>query len=173
MRWVTRSFPHIDRTASAWLIKKFIDPEAEFYFINWPEESLKECYGTPFDIKGVELGHHLNKCTFETIMEKFGVKDPIVQKIASLVHKADLEGSKKEIPEAKGIKLLFSGLRLVTSSNYETIEIGFKLWDAVYAYFLSKEVEEGHKEEVSRMSRAEKLNFLRRKVKEVLEGKLI
>ncbi len=76
MKWVTRSFPHVDRTASAWLIKRYIDPEAEFILIDWPEQKLKPEHGTPFDIKGVELGHHGSKCSFETIVEKYLSKTP-------------------------------------------------------------------------------------------------
>ncbi|RLE54686.1 MAG: chromate resistance protein, partial [Candidatus Methanomethylicota archaeon] len=134
MKWVTRSFPYVDRTASAWLIKKLIDPEAEFTFINWPDEKLKPEHGIPFDIKGVELGHHNNKCTFEVIVEKYAIKDPYVQKVAEVVHAADIEGEIVKSPEAKGIKAVLAGLRLITKNDYETLEIGMKLWDALYTY---------------------------------------
>ncbi len=173
MKWVTRSFPHIDRTASAWLIKKFIDSKAEFNFINWPDEELKPSYGIPFDIKGVELGHHQGKCTFETIVEKYKIKDPIVQQIARLVHAADIKGSDKEVPEAICIKTVFSGLRLLAFSDHETIELGYKIWDAIYACYLTKMVEEKFKEKLSEMGRTEKLKFLRNKIREMFKGRIL
>ena len=167
MKWVTRSFPHVDRTASAWLIKRFIDPEAEFIFINWPEEPIPED-ATPFDIKGVELGHHDNKCTFETIIEKYNISDPIVHEIARLVHAMDIEGELEKSPEAKGIKMIISGLRFAAKDDMEALNIGFKIWDALYAYFKSREVIEKYSEEMSKMSRIEKYSFIRKKVRENL-----
>ncbi|RLG85813.1 MAG: chromate resistance protein [Thermoprotei archaeon] len=166
MKWVTRSFPHVDRTASAWLIKRFIDPQAEFVFIDWPEQELRPEYGTPFDIKGVELGHRDGKCTFEVIVEKYSIEDPYVKKIAELVHAADIEGEIDKVPEARGIKALFSGLRLVTRDDYETLELGFKIWDAIYAYYKLRDLEEKHREELASMSRSERLRYLKKLLKE-------
>ena len=166
MKWVTRSFPHVDRTASAWLIKRFIDPQAEFVFIDWPEQELRPEYGTPFDIKGVELGHRDGKCTFEVIVEKYSIEDPYVKKIAELVHAADIEGEIDKVPEARGIKALFSGLRLVTKDDYETLELGFKIWDAIYAYYKLRDLEEKHREELASMSRSERLRYLKKLLKE-------
>ncbi len=161
MKWVTRSYPGVDRTASAWLIKKYIDPEAEFVFINWPDEEPKPEHGTPFDIKGVELGHHDNKCTFEVIMEKYGIDDPYVKKIAEIVHAADIKGELDKVPEASGIKLLFRGLRFVTRDDYETIEVGMKIWDAIYAALKLADLEEKYRSELEKMSRIERLRFLK------------
>jgi len=166
LKWVTRSFPHVDRTASAWLIKRFIDPQAEFVFIDWPEQELRPEYGTPFDIKGVELGHRDGKCTFEVIVEKYSIEDPYVKKIAELVHAADIEGEIDKVPEARGIKALFSGLRLVTRDDYETLELGFKIWDAIYAYYKLRDLEEKHREELASMSRSERLRYLKKLLKE-------
>lgn len=166
MKWVTRSFPHVDRTASAWLIKRFIDPQAEFVFIDWPEQELRPEYGTPFDIKGVELGHRDGKCTFEVIVEKYSIEDPYVKKIAELVHAADIEGEIDKVPEARGIKALFSGLRLVTKDDYETLELGFRIWDAIYAYYKLRDLEERHQEELASMSRSERLRYLKKLLKE-------
>lgn len=166
MKWVTRSFPHVDRTASAWLIKRFIDPQAEFVFIDWPEQELRPEYGTPFDIKGVELGHRDGKCTFEVIVEKYSIEDPYVKKIAELVHAADIEGEIDKVPEARGIKALFSGLRLVTKDDYETLELGFRIWDAIYAYYKLRDLEERHREELASISRSERLRYLKKLLKE-------
>lgn len=164
MKWVTRSFPHVDRTASAWLIKRYIDPEAEFTFIDWPEQELKPEHGTPFDIKGVELGHHDNKCSFETIVEKYNIKDPIVEKIAQIVHAADIKGEMEKATEAPGVKALFSGLRLITRDDYETLEYGMKVWDALYVHYKALDLEEKHKQELEGLSKTMRL----RRLKELL-----
>ena len=161
MKWVTRSFPGVDRTASAWLIKKFIDPEAEFVFINWPEEELKPEHGIPFDIKGVELGHRNGKCTFEVLVEKYGIKDPYVHRIAEIVHAADIEGELDKVPEARGIKALFNGLRFVTRDDYETLEIGMKIWDALYASLKLRDIEEKYGDKLKSMTRTERLRFIK------------
>ncbi|RLE71255.1 MAG: chromate resistance protein [Thermoprotei archaeon] len=168
MKWVTRSFPHVDRTASAWLIKRFIDPKAEFIFIDWPDELIPED-AIPFDIKGVEHGHHDNKCTFETIVEKYNITDPIVHKIARLVHAMDFEDELEKVPEAKGIRMIISGLRFAVKKDMDALEIGFKIWDALYSYFKSNEILEKYSENIlSKMSRLEKYRFIRERVRKTL-----
>ncbi|OYT48170.1 MAG: chromate resistance protein [Desulfurococcales archaeon ex4484_42] len=108
-------------------MKRFADPNAEYVFINWPEDELKPEHGIPFDIKGVELGHKDNKCTFEVIVEKYSIKDPYVLKIAEIVHAADIEGEIDKVLEARGIKAVFNGLRFITKDDYETLELGMKI----------------------------------------------
>ena len=165
MKWVTRHFPHVDRTASAWLIKRFIDPKAEFTFIDWPTEPIPKD-ATPFDIKGVELGHHGNKCTFETIVEKYSIKDPEVREIAKLVHAMDIRGELEKVPEAKGIMMIISGLRFAAKNDFDAIEIGFKIWDALYAYFKYLKIIKDYTDKLSGMSRGEKYSFIKEKVRE-------
>ena len=157
----TRSFPHVDWTASAWPIKKFIDPNAEIIFINWPEEELKPEHGNPFDIKGVELGHKNNKCTFEVIIEKFSIKDPYELKIAEIVHAADIEGELDKVPKAKGIRAIFSGLRFISKDDYETLEVEMKIWGALYTYFKLKGLEEKYRDKLKSLSRIDRLRFLK------------
>jgi len=167
MKWVTRKFPHVDRTASAWLIKRFIDPKAEFLFIDWPNEKIPE--GTiPFDIKGVEHGHQDNKCTFETIVEKYNITDPIVHKIARLVHAMDFEGELEKVPEATGIRMIISGLRFAVEKDIDALDIGFKIWDALYSYFKADEIQKKYSDQLSEKNRLEKYNFIREKVRESL-----
>lgn len=161
MKWVTRSFPHVDRTVCAWLIKRFIDPDAEFVFINWPEEELKPEYGMPFDIKGVKYGHRDNKCSFEVMIEEFKISDPYVKKIAEIVHAADIKGEIDKVPEARGIKALMSGLRLITKDDYGTLELGMKIWDALYAYFRSLDIEKEYEDELAQLSKTERLGFIK------------
>jgi len=168
MKWVTRSFPHVDRTASAWLIKRFIDPKAEFIFIDWPDEPIPGD-AIPFDIKGVEHGHHDNKCTFETIVEKYNITDPIVHKIARVVHAMDFEGELKNVPEGIGIRMIISGLRFAVKNDIDAINIGFKIWDALYSYFKSQGLLEKYSKEIlSKMSRLERYKFIRDRVRKSL-----
>lgn len=167
LKWVTRSFPHVDRTSSAWLIKRFIDPQAEFVFINWPEEDIP-ADATPFDIKGVELGHHNNKCTFETIIKKYNIKDSAVLKIAELVHAADIEEDLDKVPEARGVRAIISGLRLAAKDDYEALELGFKIWDMLYAYYKYLELIDKYQDELTSMDRTQRLQFLREKIREYI-----
>ncbi len=160
MKWVTRTFPGVDRTASAWLIRRFVDPEAEFSFIDWPEEKPKPDQ-IPFDIKGVEHGHRDNKCTFEVIVEKYSIKDPYVRRIAEVVHAADIRGELEKAPEASGMKAIFDGLRFVTSGDYETLEIGMKVWEALYAHFKLEDLEKKYEKELEPLSRSERLRFIK------------
>ena len=156
----------MDRTSSAWLIKRFIDEEADFIFINYPREKPDPCLGIPFDIKGVELGHHGDKCTFETIVEKYNVKDKYVKMIAEVVHEADVSENPSEF--ALGIKSVFTGLRLVAKDDYEALNIGFKIWDSIYAYFMLQDLMKRYSEEISSLDRIGRIKFLREKVQSAL-----
>jgi hypothetical protein len=88
MRWATRRHCHIDRAACAWLIRRFIDPEAEFVFVDDPDEVPADA--TPFDMRGVELSHHGGDCSFETFLRRYELADPVLWEIAKVVHEADL-----------------------------------------------------------------------------------
>jgi len=134
MKWVTRERVHVDRVACPWLIKRFIDEDAEFIFVprDTDPKTIKE--GIPFDMKGVELGHHGNKCSFDAIMEKYNIQDPAVKEIQLIVRGAD---TGMENPPATSIALdiLARGYRLICKDDYETLEKEFYLYDALYAYF--------------------------------------
>src|SRR5256885_49425 len=105
--WVTRPRPHIDRIASAWLIKRFCDPDAKFAFADAADAARK---GIPFDVLGADFGHHGEDCTFETLARRFGVKDRRVTAIAEIVHEADLHNGKFTRNEAPGVDLAINGL---------------------------------------------------------------
>src|SRR5512146_458300 len=92
MKWITRSHVHVDRVACPWLITRFIDSEAEFYFVpkNQIEQVAKETGAIPFDAPGVELGHHEGRCSFESIILKYELKDPALLRLARIVHAADV-----------------------------------------------------------------------------------
>lgn len=101
MRWATRSGPHVDRTACAWLITRFIDPAAEFIFVDDPDEVPSDA--TRFDMSGAELSHHAGDCSFEAILGRYALNDPVLWAIARIVHNADLEDERYDAPEAPGL----------------------------------------------------------------------
>jgi len=139
MKWVTREKVHVDRVACPWLIKRFIDPEAEFIFVPRNTDPLAIKEGIPFDMKGVELGHHGDKCSFDAIMEKYQIKDPVLQKIQLIVREADT-GSDNPSALAQALNILGRGYTLMCKNDYETLEKEFFLYDALYAYFGSAAV---------------------------------
>jgi len=102
MKWVTRSHVHVDRVACPWLITRFIDNEAEFLFV--PKNQVKvaaETGAIPFDAPGVELGHHENRCSFESIMQKYELKDAGLARMAKVIHAADAEAGLDTDPIAR------------------------------------------------------------------------
>src|SRR5258708_5288637 len=130
MRYCTRENIHVDRNASAWLIKRFIDPNAEFLFVNGEIPILDTI---PFDMYGVEWGPQGEDCTFETILEIWGLTDPIPHKFGRIIHGADIPADADETLESPGIDLLFRGLRLVSESDEQTLERGYLIMEALYA----------------------------------------
>ena len=131
MRWATRTGPDVDRTACAWLIARFIDPDAEFVFVADPDEVPGDA--TPFDIRGVELGHHGGECSFEAILRHYQLEDPVLWAIARIVHEADLEDARYDAPEAAGFDVLLRGLSMVRS-DHEVLELSGPLYDGLYEY---------------------------------------
>ncbi|HLG30142.1 MAG TPA: chromate resistance protein ChrB domain-containing protein, partial [Candidatus Brocadiales bacterium] len=129
-KWITRARPHVDRIASAWLIKKFIDMDAEFAFAS-KENPVNN--GIPFDMVGVELTHHGEDCTFETIVKRFGIKDRAVREIAEIVHEIDLKDGKYERHESRGIDSILRGLLNVYKDDQELLKAGFVVFEALYS----------------------------------------
>jgi hypothetical protein len=128
--WVTRPRPHVDRIASAWLIKRFLDPDASFAFADRADAARK---GVPFDVLGAEFGHQGEDCTFETLLRRYGVKDRRLAAIAEIVHEADLRDGKFARTEAAGIDLAISGLVAATPDDHELLDRGMTLFDGLYA----------------------------------------
>jgi hypothetical protein len=131
VRWATRAGPHVDRTACAWLIARFIDPDAEFLFVADPDEVPADA--TAFDMRGVELSHHGGDCTFEAFLDRYGLDDPVLRAIARIVHEADLEDERYDAPEARGLDVLLRGLSMVRS-DHEVLELSGPLYDGLYEY---------------------------------------
>lgn len=132
MKWATRTGPHVDRTACAWLIRRSIDPEAEFVFVADPDEVPADA--TPFDMRGVELSHHGGECTFETLLRRYELADPVLWAIARIVHQADLEDDRYDAPEAQGLDVLMRGLSMVRP-DHEVLELSGPLYDGLYEYY--------------------------------------
>ncbi len=127
--WVTRPRPHIDRIASAWLVKRFCDPEAKFAFADAADAARK---GIPFDVLGADFGHHGDECTFETILKRFGIKDRRAKLIAEIVHEADLHDGKFTRTESAGIDLAIKGLAAGTQDDHELLERGMAMFEGLY-----------------------------------------
>ena len=132
MRWATRAGIHVDRTACAWLIRRFVDPDAEFLFVDDPDEVPEDA--TPFDIRGVELGHHGGEVSFEAILRRYAlVEDQALVDIARIIHEADLEDERFDAPEARGLDVLLRGLSMVRS-DAEMLRLTEPLYDGLYEY---------------------------------------
>ena len=129
MRWVTRANVHIDRAACAWLIRRFVDPDAGFVFVDDPDEVPADA--TPFDMRGVELSHHGGECSFETFLRRYELADPVLWEIAKIVHEADLADDRYDAPEAPGLDAIVRGLAL-TRDDEELLRATAPLFDGLY-----------------------------------------
>jgi hypothetical protein len=133
--WVTRPRPGVDRMASAWLIRRFIDAEARFGFAV-DRESLPAPDAIPFDMFGVEFSHHGEGCTFETLCTVFGVTDPAVTRIAQIVHDLDLKDGRFGALDAATVGTLIEGLQLATAEDDLLLERGITLFESLYRAFV-------------------------------------
>jgi hypothetical protein len=131
VRWATRAGVHIDRAACAWLIRRAVDPDAEFVFVT--ELGGVPDNATPFDMRGVDLGHHGGDCTFETILRRHQLTDPVLWKIAEIVHEADLDDERFDAPEAPGLDVVLRGLSM-TGDDEHTLAVSGAVFDALYEY---------------------------------------
>jgi hypothetical protein len=131
MRWATRAGVHIDRAACAWLIRRHVDPEAEFVFVTDPDDVPADA--TPFDMRGVDLGHHGSDCSFETILRRHELADPVLWRIAAIVHEADLEDDRYDAPEAAGLDTVLRGLTMTVDDDQVLVH-GTAIFDGLYAY---------------------------------------
>jgi len=121
----------VDRAACAWLIHRFTDPDAEFVFVDDPEQVPADA--TPFDMRGVELSHHEGDCTFETMLRVFGLDDPVLWDIARVVHEADLDDERYDAPEAPGLDVLCRGLSMILDDP-AMLALAGRMFDGLYEY---------------------------------------
>lgn len=137
MKWVTREHVKVDRVACPWLIRKFVDPPAEFVFVPADQvAAVAQREGAiPFDVAGAELGHHDGRCSFEAIVAKYGVTDPAVALLAQIVHGADVSEDLYGRPEAAGLKAIAEGFRrLGLRDDHDILDKESIVYDALYAY---------------------------------------
>lgn len=142
MKWITRSNVKVDRVACPWLIKRFVDPDAEFVFV--PESELLKAAGklnaTPFDaprISRIKLNHRGERCTFEAILEDFHIKDPALQRLGLIVRAADVTGQESDAPEGIGLRAVARGFAAMGLSDEERLARQFPVYDALYRYVQS------------------------------------
>ena len=139
MKWVTRSNVKVDRVACPWLIKRSIDPAAEFLFVAEQEllETARREQATPFDaprLAGVKLNHRGVRCTFEAILEDYQLTDPALQRLARIVRAADVKGQEDVAPEGLGLRALAEGFAQLGISDDERLRRQFPVYDALYEY---------------------------------------
>jgi hypothetical protein len=131
VRWATRAGCHVDRAGCAWLIRRFIDSEAEFVFVDDPDEVPEGA--TPFDIRGADLSHHGSDCSFETMLHRYALDDPVLWDLARIVHEADLADDCFDAPEAPGLDVICRGLTMVRGDE-DVLAITGPLFDSLYEY---------------------------------------
>jgi len=137
MKWATRAGCHVDRTACAWLIRRFIDAEATFIFVVDPADIPIDA--TPFDVAGAPFSHRGGSSTFEVMIDHYRISSGGLDRLAEVVHEADIEDERFDAPEAAGLDTLIAGLRLVTSGDHELIDAALPVYDALLARFASLE----------------------------------
>jgi len=166
MKWVTREHVHVDRTACPWLIKKFVDAQAEFIFV--PVEKVDEVVrkkgAIPFDAPNVELGHQGEKCSFDSIISKYKIKDPAVLELAKIVRSADTES--KAAPEGAGLSAIMTGISITAKNDHEAIRNASPVYDALYTYSKLELLREKFKSEIGKMDRRQRREFLKKKLTE-------
>jgi hypothetical protein len=136
MQWVTRSHVHVDRVACPWLITRFIDNQAEFLFVpkTQIEQVVKDTGAIPFDAPGVELGHHEGRCSFESIVLKYGLTDPALLRLAKIIHGADVAEDIDSDPISRGLEAIATGFSLRYPEDETNLEFQFEVYDALYAW---------------------------------------
>jgi len=145
MKWVTRSHVHVDRVACPWLISRFVDSEAEFLFVpkSQIQQVVEDTGAIPFDAPGVELGHHDGKCSFETIVEHYGLTDRALLRLARIVHSADVEADLDLDPIARGVEAIAVGYSVRFPDDMENLAHQFEVYDALYAWCRLQVAKEG------------------------------
>lgn len=174
MLWVTRNFVHVDRVACPWLIKRFVDKQAQFIFLPAEEipEFAKKTGAIPYDVSGAELTHYERDgakfCSFDSIVEKYKLtEDKALQKLREIVNAADT-GKMKEFPLALGLEAIASGAPLMVDSDHDALAVEFPLYDSLYTFFQRNIVYNENKETMKGFkNRAEASEFIKRKIKEL------
>ena len=166
MKWITREHVHVDRVACPWLIRKFVDPKAEFIFA--PPEDISrlvdETGAIPFDIEGVELGHHADKCTFDAIVEKYNLLDEPLLELAEIVRAADTKAFELA-PESIGLAAIADGASMMLDDDREAVDKGAYLYEALYTSCRIRNLRDEYESEMANMDRRSRRDFLREKLR--------
>lgn len=139
MKYVTRAHAKVDRIACPWLIKRFVDENAEFLFVEAGEvmATAQRESAIPFDVPDVELGHHGEECSFDAIISKYKIKDPALKRLAQIVRGADTS-NRKLTPESAGLYALATGFHALSPSRFKDdhalLEVEFPVYDALYEF---------------------------------------
>jgi hypothetical protein len=135
MKWTTREGAKTDRVACPWLIKRLIDPQAEFLFV--PKDEVLEVArregGKSFDCPGADYTHRESKCSFEVLLEEYGLKDPALRLMARIVHGADIPQDVGIVPEAAGLQAIAHGFAAICSDDHQKLDLEFPVYDALHA----------------------------------------
>ena len=145
MKWVTRKNANVDRVACPWLIRRFVDQDAEFLYVPAQDVTavVKQEGAIPYDVKDVELGHVDGRCSFESIMLKYELNDAALDRLARIVHGADIAADIDVVPEARGLNAIAHGFALVHGDDdHEKIRVETPMYDALYAW-CQKQVADG------------------------------
>lgn len=137
MKWVTRKNANVDRIACPWLIRRFVDRDAQFLYVAAEDVgAVAQREGAiPYDVKGVELGHVDGRCSFESIMVKYRLSDPALERLAKIVHGADVAADIDIVPEAAGLRAIAHGFALAHGErDHEKLELETPMYDALYAW---------------------------------------
>ncbi len=167
MKWVTREYVHVDRTACPWLIKRFVDTKAEFIFVPTEkiEETVKKDKAIPYDAPGVELGHHGDKCSFDAIVEKYKITDRAVLELAKIVRAADTD-KMETIPEATGLEAVMTGLGFTSKDDHEVVARASPVYEALYTNCRLKLIREEYEADIEKLDRKEVREYLKKKLNE-------
>jgi hypothetical protein len=145
VKWVTRARPKVDRVACPWLIKKFIDPEAEIIFV--PVDQIakveQEKGAISFDAPNARFGHTADKCTFEVLVEHYTLTDPALPELGRIVHGADVPRDISIAPEAAGLKAVAEGFNLMEPDDHRILELEFHVYDALYTWCAGRAKKKG------------------------------
>ena len=140
MKWVTREGGKTDRVACPWLITKFIDRQADFLFV--PKEQVlavaQRERGKSFDCPGADYTHRDGKCSFEVLIEAYGLQDPALRELARIVHGADIAADVGIVPEAAGLQAVAHGFAAICADDHRKLELEFPVYDALYAWCQAK-----------------------------------
>ena len=135
MRWITRARPKIDRIACPWLVRRFVDPHAEFIYVPAARvlEEARRLEAIPYDVPGVELTHQGELCSFDAILKKYGLRDPALDRLADIVRAADTDTLQRS-PQAPGLLAITLGLSANIADDHEMLAVGMTIYEALYTW---------------------------------------